>query len=88
MIKFLDQYKPKAIENCVLLKIPEHVKYDTYIRFIAFLGPPVYYVGFGLDYNEYFRDCSHIGILSDAAKDRFKQWKGIYSDFYFMKLLF
>lgn len=41
------------------------------MRFVAFTGPSLYYVGFGFDYNEYMRDLPHIGIASEEAKKRF-----------------
>ena len=55
-----------------MLKIPEKHLFDTYVRFVGFTGPSVFYVGYGLDYNEYFRDLTHIACLNDHGKEKFK----------------
>uniref|UniRef100_W5L332 Hypoxanthine phosphoribosyltransferase 1, like n=1 Tax=Astyanax mexicanus TaxID=7994 RepID=W5L332_ASTMX len=40
--------------------------------YIGFEVPDKFLVGYALDYNEYFRDLSHICILSDRAKEKYK----------------
>uniref|UniRef100_A0A3B4CFM9 Phosphoribosyltransferase domain-containing protein n=1 Tax=Pygocentrus nattereri TaxID=42514 RepID=A0A3B4CFM9_PYGNA len=39
---------------------------------IGFEVPDKFLVGYALDYNEYFRDLSHICILSDRAKEKYR----------------
>jgi hypothetical protein len=73
-INHLVKFKPRSIENCVMLKIPEKHKYDVPVKFVAFKGPSVFYIGFGLDYNEYFRDFPHIGVPNQQAINHFKIW--------------
>ncbi|XP_035859283.1 hypoxanthine phosphoribosyltransferase 1, like isoform X1 [Sander lucioperca] len=40
--------------------------------YIGFEVPDSFLVGYALDYNEYFRDLSHICILNDQAKEKYK----------------
>ncbi|CAB1313718.1 unnamed protein product [Coregonus sp. 'balchen'] len=39
---------------------------------IGFEVPDSFLVGYALDYNEYFRDLSHICILNENAKEKYK----------------
>ena len=71
-MKYLGSFKPKSIENCILLKIPEKNLFDTHVRFVGFTGPVAFYIGHGLDYNEYFRDLSHLAVINDNGKEKFK----------------
>ncbi|XP_061679244.1 hypoxanthine phosphoribosyltransferase 1, like isoform X2 [Syngnathoides biaculeatus] len=40
--------------------------------YVGFEVPDAFLVGYALDYNEYFRDLSHICILNDEAKEKYK----------------
>uniref|UniRef100_A0A4W6DSB1 Hypoxanthine phosphoribosyltransferase 1, like n=1 Tax=Lates calcarifer TaxID=8187 RepID=A0A4W6DSB1_LATCA len=44
----------------------------VFISDIGFEVPDAFLVGYALDYNEYFRDLSHICILNDQAKEKYK----------------
>jgi len=54
-------------------------KFDFNIDWIGFQIPNRFVVGFGLDYNENFRDINHIVTLSDTGLDRFKKKKSIFA---------
>lgn len=41
-------------------------------RFVGFSVPDHFLVGFGLDYNEAYRDLGHICIISDRGIQRYK----------------
>jgi len=41
--------------------------------FIAFNIPDKFIVGYGLDYNQQFRDLNHIAVMSKAGVEKYKQ---------------
>jgi len=47
---------------------------NTFIvpEYIGFSLPDQWIIGYHIDYNDYFRDISHICVLNDQGKDRFK----------------
>uniref|UniRef100_A0A3Q3F465 Hypoxanthine phosphoribosyltransferase 1, like n=1 Tax=Labrus bergylta TaxID=56723 RepID=A0A3Q3F465_9LABR len=45
---------------------------SLFVSDIGFEVPDAFLVGYALDYNEYFRDLSHICILNDQAKEKYK----------------
>ena len=67
LLSLFKSYEPKTIETCVLLKIPEKHIFENPCKFVAFIGGPTFYIGFGFDYNQYFRDMPHIGIINEAG---------------------
>uniref|UniRef100_A0A3P9AMS1 Hypoxanthine phosphoribosyltransferase n=1 Tax=Esox lucius TaxID=8010 RepID=A0A3P9AMS1_ESOLU len=67
LLSLLSEYKPKMVKvyvksQSVRLSLPD----------IGFEVPDSFLVGYALDYNEYFRDLSHICILTEGAKEKYK----------------
>jgi hypoxanthine phosphoribosyltransferase len=61
-----DQVKPASIVVCTLLdKRLEHKKFQA--RYIAFSIPDKFVIGFGLDYNELYRDLKDIFVISQTG---------------------
>ncbi|CAH8855761.1 unnamed protein product [Trichobilharzia szidati] len=69
--EFVRQYNPLSLHTaCLLLKrrpdcagyIPDYVGFETPNRFI---------VGYGIDYNDYFRDIPHVCSVNSQGKIRF-----------------
>jgi len=55
---------PRSLEICALLwKEKKNRRYDIPIRYIGFSVPDVFVVGYGLDYNEKYRNLRCIGVL-------------------------
>ena len=55
---------PRSLEICALLwKEKTNRRYDIPIKYIGFPVPDVFVVGYGLDYNEKYRNLRCIGIL-------------------------
>lgn len=55
---------PRSLEICALLwKEKNNRKYDVPIKYIGFSIPDVFVVGYGLDYNEKYRNLPCIGVL-------------------------
>jgi hypoxanthine phosphoribosyltransferase len=61
---FLDTLGPVGIHTCVLLDKPSRRVVDIQADMVGFTIPDEFVVGFGLDYNEYYRNLPYIGIFS------------------------
>lgn len=51
------------VEVCVLLDKPARRKVFVPVRYIGFSVPDAFVVGYGLDYNERYRELPYIGVL-------------------------
>lgn len=65
IIKELYKKNPSSIEICTLLLKKQKHKFESKIRFTGFEIKDEFVIGFGLDYNENFRNLDHIGILGN-----------------------
>ncbi len=61
--KNLQTRGPAAIEIVALLRKPEAVKVEVEVRYVGFDIPTDFVVGYGLDYNERYRDLPFVGLL-------------------------
>jgi len=53
---------PKTLENMVLLDKKERRVVDVPIHYTGFVIPDKFVIGYGLDYNERFRNLPYIGV--------------------------
>ena len=63
IIDILLSRKPKSISICTLLDKPECRKVDVKTNYYGFEIPDQFVVGYGLDYDEKYRNLPFIGIL-------------------------
>jgi len=70
---------PKSVKLLTLLIKEHRTKFKFNIDFIGFQIPSRFVVGYGLDYNENFRDINHIVVLNDSGLDKYKKKKSIFS---------
>ena len=57
----------KDVKICVLLDKPSRrIEKKVYADYVGFEIPNAFVVGYGLDYNEYYRNLPYIGTLEDA----------------------
>ncbi|MEQ2287232.1 hypothetical protein AMECASPLE_010287 [Ameca splendens] len=72
LLSLLSECNPKMVKVVSLLvkRTPRSSGYRP--DYIGFEVPDAFLVGYALDYNEYFRDLSHICILNDQAKEKYK----------------
>lgn len=54
---------PKSIKVCTLLNKPERRKTDVSIEYVGFTIPNNYVVGYGLDYQNKYRNLPYIAVL-------------------------
>lgn len=64
LIKHLEQKKPESIKLCTLLDKPERRIYDVKVDYVGFEIPDKFVVGYGLDYNENYRNLSYIAEIN------------------------
>ena len=64
LIEVLKQRNPKNIELCTLLDKPERrVKKQVQVKYTCFTIPDEFVVGYGLDYDQKYRNLPYIGVL-------------------------
>ncbi len=57
--------KPASIKTAVLLDKPERRQTDLVPDYIGFTIPDKFVVGYGLDYNDKFRELPYVGVVVD-----------------------
>ncbi|NCB28398.1 MAG: hypoxanthine phosphoribosyltransferase [Clostridia bacterium] len=63
LMKILQARGVNSIRLCTLLSKPERRKIDVPIDYLGFEVPDEFVVGYGLDYDETYRNLPYIGIL-------------------------
>ena len=63
LLKNLSARGPKSIRLCTLLDKPERRKVDIHPDYVGMQVPDEFIVGYGLDYDEYYRNLPYIGVL-------------------------
>ena len=64
LIEVLKQRNPKSIQLCTLLDKPERrVKKQVSVKYTCFTIPDEFVVGYGLDYNQKYRNLPYIGVV-------------------------
>lgn len=64
LIEILKQRGPKQIELCTLLDKPERrVKKQVTVKYTCFTIPDEFVVGYGLDYDQKYRNLPYIGVV-------------------------
>jgi hypoxanthine phosphoribosyltransferase len=63
LIKNLKARQPLSLQVCALLSKPEAQKVSLDVRYHGFAIPPVFVVGYGLDYGERYRNLPYVGTL-------------------------
>lgn len=67
MLKNLKTRGPRSLEICTLLDKPSCRKAKVPIKYAGFTIPDKFVVGYGLDYNELYRNLPYIGVLKKSA---------------------
>ena len=58
---------PKSIKICTLFDKPERRDADIYADYIGSKVPNEFIVGYGLDYDEHYRNLPYIGVLKESV---------------------
>jgi hypoxanthine phosphoribosyltransferase len=59
-----------SVKSCVLLRKDRPSARDTHVDYVGFDIPDEFVVGYGLDYNDYYRNLPDIVTLTPAAIQR------------------
>ncbi len=64
LIKYLKNRNPKSIRLCTLLDKPDRrVVDDVNVDYTGFVIPDEFVVGFGLDYEQKYRNLPYVGVI-------------------------
>ena len=71
-VKYLQAKEPASIKICTLLDKPERRNPDIKLEadYIGFTIPNAFVVGYGLDYNEKYRNLPYVGILKPEVYEK------------------
>lgn len=62
--------KPRSLRVCVLLDKIDRREVEAPVHYRGFTIPDAFAVGYGLDWDEQYRNLPHVAVLSQAALDR------------------
>ena len=67
--KHLQAKEPASLKICTLLDKPERRNPEVTLQadYVGFTIPNVFAVGYGLDYNEHYRNLPYVGVLKPEA---------------------
>jgi hypoxanthine phosphoribosyltransferase len=54
---------PESLEICTLLDKPDRRETEVDVKYVGFVIPDEFVVGFGLDYNQYYRNLPYVGVV-------------------------
>lgn len=64
----LSARKPASIEFCTLLDKPQNRKVEITPKYLGFSIQNEFVVGYGLDYNELYRNLPYVGVFDETKK--------------------
>jgi hypoxanthine phosphoribosyltransferase len=63
LVRILQERQPASLRIVTLLDKPERREVETQVDWVGFSIPNDFVVGYGLDYNEIYRNLPYIGVL-------------------------
>lgn len=67
LLKYLKARRANSIEIVTLLTKPSRRRVEVNVKYCGFEVPDEFLVGFGLDYNEKYRNLPYVGILKEEV---------------------
>lgn len=67
LVDNLKSRNPNSVEICTLLDKPENRKANLNAKYVGFLVPDEFVVGYGLDYAEKYRNIPYIAVLKEEV---------------------
>ena len=68
LTKALAKQKPRSIQVCALLSKPERRVVNVPLQYIGFKIPNQYVVGYGLDYQQKYRNLPYLAVLDHLSQ--------------------
>jgi hypoxanthine phosphoribosyltransferase len=71
----LKEFKTSSLRFALMFhkKNPKNLKYNYFGDFVGFIIPDVFVVGYGMDYNEHYRDLNHLCEINKLGIEHFKK---------------
>ncbi len=69
LVGMLRERGPASVEVCALLNKPDARKVDIGVKYSGFDVPPLFVVGYGLDYAERYRHLPYVGVLEEEKRE-------------------
>ncbi|MFB6354316.1 MAG: hypoxanthine phosphoribosyltransferase [Halobacteriales archaeon] len=69
LLEQLETHDPNSVEVAVLFDKVARRKTDVDVEYTGFYIPDEFVVGFGLDYDERYRNLRHLGVLDPSVMD-------------------
>jgi len=69
LVKSLAKKKPRSIKVCTLLSKPDRRIVDVRVEYVGFKVPDQYIVGYGLDYQQKYRNLPYLAVLDQRDMD-------------------
>ncbi|MCR1954954.1 hypoxanthine phosphoribosyltransferase [Clostridioides mangenotii] len=66
LVATLETRKPKSLKLCTLLDKPERRTADIHVDYVGFVIDDKFIVGYGIDYDEKYRNLPYIAIVEDV----------------------
>jgi hypoxanthine phosphoribosyltransferase len=63
LMELLEQREPKSLKLCTLLDKPDRRVVDVHVEYTGFEIPDEFVVGYGLDYDQRYRNLPYIGVI-------------------------
>lgn len=63
LLDMLKDRHPESIKLCTLLDKPSRRIKDVKVDYVAFTIPDKFVVGYGLDYDQYYRNLPYVGVV-------------------------
>ena len=60
----LESRGAKSVEICTIFRKPDAAKVEVNVKYVGFDIPPAFIVGYGLDFNEKYRNLSVVAVVS------------------------
>jgi hypoxanthine phosphoribosyltransferase len=67
LMRNLESREPASLEVCALLTKPERREIDVPVRYVGFEIPNQFVIGYGLDYDERYRNLPYVAVLDEKA---------------------
>jgi len=66
LLRYLNTRRPATLEVCALMRKAGIQEVRTNVRYEGFEIPPVFVVGYGLDYMQKYRNLPYVAVLKDG----------------------
>lgn len=69
LVEYLKSKNPNSFKICALLDKPDRRIIDVDVDYIGFKIPDKFVIGYGLDYNQYYRNLPYIGVYNPKKEN-------------------